>query len=175
MLSVNSATKLGLVLVILPAIAQFLLDKIKLPSLDKDLWISRGSVVLLIAGAFVMGLADSPPLFVIGLVLFALGSGYSLSAKSLLATVAGGHHVAMLFTTVSFVEMSGILIASPVLATSFRIGLKWDGAWVGLPFLSAACLFALSAIIIIGVSFGDADRVERLPPRQHEDLDEEDE
>lgn len=94
------------------------------------------------------------------MILFGMGSGFNVFARSLLATVAGGRHVAMLYTTVSFVEMSGILISGPVIATTFRYGLKLGGVWVGLPFLSAACLFCVAAVIILRVDFKHSDKVD---------------
>lgn len=129
---------------------------------------ARGSILVLIGGAFGIGLATTPPSLIIGLSLFSLGSGFNLSARSLLATVASGHHVAMLYTTVTFVEVAGLFVASPALAAFFRIGLKWGGFWVGLPFLSAGCLFTLAAVIFIGVSFSDADRADYVAPSRQD-------
>lgn len=164
LLSVRSVAQLGLILVILPALAQFLLVKVRLAPLAKDVWMARGSIIVLILGAFVIGLAASPAWLVVGLVLFALGSGFSASAKSLLAAVAKGHDVGMLYTTVSFVEMSGLLIASPLLAASFRIGMELGGGWVGLPFIAAGGLFTLAAVIMMGMSFSDAGKKDYFSP-----------
>lgn len=152
--------KLGLFVLILPTISQFLLVRKGLSSLAKDMWISEGSVALLVVGAFAIGLASSPAALVFGISISALGSAFSLSARSILATVANEHHIAMLYTTVSFVELGGLFIASPVLATSFRIGLEWGGAWIGLPFLSAGVLFILGAISFTAARLSEAEREE---------------
>ena len=83
--------------------------------------------------------------------------------------MASGHHVAMLYTTITFVEVAGLFFASPVIAASFRLGLKMGGYWIGLPFLSAGCLFTLVAVIFFGVRLSDVDRADYVAPaRQNE-------
>lgn len=84
----------------------------------------------------------------IGLGLISLGSGYTLLIRSLLASTVEKYHIGTMYTMISTVETIGILIAGPLLAMSFRIGMEGDGTWLGLPYIVAGFLFALATLTV---------------------------
>lgn len=145
----------ALLLVILPAVSQLLLSSLGLTPLTKDLWLARGSIILLMVGCFMMAFASIPIVLVMGLTFYSLGGGYASIMRGLISNVANGYHVGMLFTTLSFLETGGMLISGPLLATTFRVGLNWGGVWVGLPFMTAGGLLACAALVITTITFGD--------------------
>lgn len=122
--------------------------KVGLSTIGKDLWLARGSAFFLALGAFGIGLADSVPLLLLGLVLYASGCGYITLIRSILASAAGPANVGIIFTTISFLENVGGLIAGPTLATSFKTGLGWGGRWIGLPFVVAGTLFGTAFLLV---------------------------
>ena len=60
----------------------------------------------------------------------------------------GSRHVATLYTAVGITETAGGLLAGPLLAASFRTGMDWGGAWIGLPYIAAGGLFTVATIAV---------------------------
>lgn len=145
---------LALVAAILPIVSQVLLVKFSLPPQVKDAWLARAGILALVTGTFGIGLASNSGMLIASLVVYALGSGYGPSMKSLLASVAGERHIGILFTAISVLETIGMLVAGPLMAATFRIGLGWGEFWIGLPFISTGCLLTCAAIIVFGVRVG---------------------
>lgn len=81
----------------------------------KDLWLARAGGSLLTLGAFTIGIAGEPVLMSIGLGLLSLGSGYTLLVRSLLASTVEKNQVGTMYTTISALEIIGILVAGPLL------------------------------------------------------------
>lgn len=141
--------------IILPVINQLLTKAPSLTPLMKDLWLARGSILLLVIGSFGLGLAPTSSTMIANLVLYSLGSGYGAAIRSLLTAAVHGEHTGMLYAMMSLLENAGSLIAGPLLALIFRLGLVWGGIWIGLPFIGAGLLFSLAAAIVFGVGAGD--------------------
>ncbi|KAK4219174.1 major facilitator superfamily domain-containing protein [Rhypophila decipiens] len=64
-------------------------------------------------------------------------------------------HIALLNSSIAWVETAGAMIATPLLAGSFRLGLSWAGIWTGLPFFLAGCLFAFATVVVLFVRVHD--------------------
>ena len=118
----------------MPLISRLLLKKLKLAAATKDLWLSLGTVLLLTLGTFVMCLAPTPVILIIGIVAFALGSPFYLTARSLVTSLVLPDQVGVLYTSLAVVQSLGSLIAGPLLANTFRWGMKSGDAWLGLVF-----------------------------------------
>ncbi|GAB0133073.1 hypothetical protein EsDP_00001489 [Epichloe bromicola] len=155
-LSVKAFSKLALVLVILPLVSQALI-RAKVPPRRKDLLIARWCVVLAMAGAFGIAFASNAAVLLCFIVPFSLTEGFDASIKSLLAQVAGDGQVAVLFSVVSLLENLGIMVAGPGMAYAFRLGLRWGGAWFGLPFIVAGVIMAFAAAIVLSVRVEDME------------------
>lgn len=151
LISVKAAIGLGLFLAILPAANQLLLNAASLPAIVKDLWLSRGSILCLVAGSFGLGLAPTPTIMILALVVYSLGSGYGATIRSLLTATVSPSHVGMLYSLMSLLESIGALVAGPLLAVTFRIGLDWGDIWVGLPFTSAGVLFSFALVVVFSI------------------------
>lgn len=96
---------------------------------------------------------------VFGLGVFALGSGYNILIRSLLASVVEKDNIGMLYTMMSIAETIGALVAGPLLAVSFRTGMEWGTGWIGLPYISAGCLLVVATTIVFSTSLS------RLQPK----------
>ncbi|KAM3506931.1 hypothetical protein MY11210_007362 [Beauveria gryllotalpidicola] len=46
---------------------------------------------------------------------------------------------------------TGAILAGPVMASAFRVGLQWGQPWYGLPFLAAGLLQLFTLLILIYV------------------------
>jgi hypothetical protein len=68
--------------------------------------------------------------------------------RGLLALVVESSHLGVVFNAAGILESFGALVAGPLLAISFRVGLRLGGVWVGLQFLTAAGLFAIATLVL---------------------------
>ncbi|KAE8448084.1 hypothetical protein EG329_009849 [Mollisiaceae sp. DMI_Dod_QoI] len=148
LLSLRAGVNILLLLVILPALSYFLTNRLHFLSPQKDLYLARASVLVLTIGAFLVALSPTLPLTVIGMAIFTLGTGYTALARSLATTLVEREHIGQLYALIAVVEVVGALIAGPSLAQFYIVGLRWKGAWVGLPFFGVA---VICAVAILGI------------------------
>jgi hypothetical protein len=147
LLSVRASCIIALFAIVLPLSGRIMTGWLRLSPISKDLWLARSSAFLLAVGSLIIGFADITPILILGLSLYALGSGYNLLVRSILASV-GAANSGIIFTTISLFENIGGLVAGPLLATSFNAGLGWGGWWIGLPFIVAGCLYSAAVVLI---------------------------
>ncbi|OAA38902.1 Major facilitator superfamily domain, general substrate transporter [Metarhizium rileyi] len=158
LLSVQAFLTLMLLTVILPLASQTLARKTTLATQSRSFWLARVSVLMSALGAFTIGLSERVTLMSVGLGLFALGNGYPPLLRSLLASIVDKRQVNMMYTSMSVFETMGSIVAGPLLAASFRLGMELDGAWIGLPFLVTGCLFGSAAIAVACISVSSVER-----------------
>jgi hypothetical protein len=147
-----------LLTVILPVASQTLARKTSLSTQSRNLWLARISVFMSTFGSFTIGLSETEGLMYVGLGFFALGYGYPPLIRSLLASIIDKRHSNMMYTTISVFETMGSIVAGPLLAASFRTGLEWGSAWIGLPFLVAGCLFGSATIAVSAMNRSSLER-----------------
>lgn len=147
LLTLRAAVNLALLLVVLPALHKVLVKRDS-GSQGKDLLISRLSVAFFAIGSLVISLAPVVPLVALGIVIFALGSGFSPAARSLATTFVHQDEAGLLYTALAITQTVGGLIAGPLLAISFRWGLSLGPQWTGIPFTLVAGLFACGFIAV---------------------------
>lgn len=68
--------------------------------------------------------------------------------RSLLSNMVEPRHLGTMYSLLSLLEMVGLMIGSPALFASLRIGFETGGQWVGLPFTCAAAMIATSTVTI---------------------------
>jgi hypothetical protein len=120
------------------------------------MWLARASILLQTIGSFEIGLAGPPLLLIGGVVISALGFGFNLIVRAMIASLIS-HDIATLFSFVAFFETAMVAAANPLLSAAFRAGLKWGGYWLGLPFFVSGFLFMGALIIVACVSVSDGD------------------
>lgn len=150
---------LVLAVAVLPLINQVMLIKFKISPLTKDVWIARTTILAMLVGTIGIGLSTSSVMLIASLVTHAFSFGYGPSVRSVLVLVAGQEHIGSLFSAISVVEIVGSLIAGPSMAAAFRIGLRWGGAWLGLPFFGASGLLMGAVVIMFGVRLEDPEKL----------------
>lgn len=145
-MTIKTCVQLTLMVVLLPLLAH-VLQKAKVSPFNRDVWVARMSLVLAAAGYAMVGLANSLPLLVTGLVVYGLSNGAEATIRSLIASSATNVGTGVLFSLMSIIQGTGILISGPIMAASFRAGLRLGKVWLGLPLLIASGLMAITALV----------------------------
>ncbi|KAM3516752.1 hypothetical protein NHJ13051_009616 [Beauveria bassiana] len=151
LLSVKATISLVLFVAVFPMVNQLLLNVAALPAIVKDMWLSRGSILCLVVGTFGLGLAPTSANMILALTVYSLGSGYGATIRSLLTATVSPNHTGMLYSLMSLLENTGALVAGPLLAVTFRIGMGWGGVWVGLPFIAAGFMFSIAMVVVFSI------------------------
>ncbi|KAI7759565.1 hypothetical protein LZL87_013510 [Fusarium oxysporum] len=160
--TVSSITAAAVLLVFLPAGSWVLANKSGLGPLERDLLLTRISLVFIIGGSFLTAFAPTVWLFIGALVATSLGVGYSTLCRALLNAIVEPHAVATLNTTIAMLEGTMMLVSSPVLGWLLSIGLDVGGVWMGLPYLACAGLATVAGVLI--ASFRLPSSCAQAPP-----------
>ncbi|ODH45312.1 hypothetical protein ACO22_00190 [Paracoccidioides brasiliensis] len=137
-----------LFLVVLPLSSWYLTSCRRMHFRQKDLTMSKASVILLLIGTFIMGISPSISLFITGLVVQTLGIGFVFIIRSLATTMVHRDQTARLYTAIEMLQSIGVTIASPTVTMFFNWGLEMGDGWIGLPWVVASGLFGATAILL---------------------------
>lgn len=157
LIALRGAINLAAVLV-LPVISRLLLTNAKLDAAAKDLWLSRGTALLLTLGTLMMFLAPTPAVLIVGIAAYALGSPLYIAARSLVTFLVLPNQIGVLYTFLATIQSLGMLVAGPLLAYVFRWGMQLGDPWLGLPFLAASVMYLAVLLLICAVNLS------RIPP-----------
>ena len=164
LLAISGAASLVTLLAVLPFASWFCLSRLGMPAVAKDITLARLSGFVSIVGCLIIALAPNGYVASFGLVWLSLGTGISSLTRSLINALVEEHHVGIANTLFGLMEMCGIIIAGPLVAESLSTGMRWGGAWLGLPFITGAGFFAVATTILY--IFRPA--VARTSPGQHQ-------
>ncbi|THW17623.1 MFS general substrate transporter [Aureobasidium pullulans] len=142
-MSVRALVGILVYLLILPRLSSFIQHKFALTSLCRDLTLARMTGTVLVAGLF---LAAGPTLGCVlaGLLLVTIGSSSTTICRSIAAHFVDERHVASMYTFLNLLNTAGAILASPLLASTFVLGMKWGRDWQGLPYLCLGFLGTIS-------------------------------
>ena len=140
-----------IMLVAVPVATRFLLKRTT--ALGKDIWIARAGIMTLVVGCFGVGAAATGPLFVVALSLYRAEICYTPALMAIVATMTAidgknEKHASFVYMCISFMTCVGTVVSGPLLAECFRIGLRWGGGWLGLPFFLSSVLQIFVAMIL---------------------------
>ncbi|KAI6354288.1 hypothetical protein MCOR25_008682 [Pyricularia grisea] len=148
LLAARTGSNLVFFVLVFPYISHVLTKTMHMSTPAKDLLMARWTGAIGAAGSFLVALSSTPALFAVSLAVFSVGTGFSPVLRSLVNTLVEQHHLAMVNSLISFLELLGAFIAGPLLSKALSVGIKLGGAWVGLPFFAAGCSLALSAAMV---------------------------
>ncbi|KAJ4016281.1 hypothetical protein NW752_003403 [Fusarium irregulare] len=114
----------------------------------RDLLLSRISITIMAVGLLLMGIAGTPWLFVISLIMVSIGNSFVALSRALLNALVEPHTIATLNTTVSLIEVMMGLTA-PAMSWFLAKGIEMGGSWMGLPFV----VVGLLAMVTTGMLF----------------------
>lgn len=127
-----------------------------MPAVMKDAWVARSGLLLAMAGYIIAGLAGRLPLFLVGNVISSFSIGVEPAMRSLLIATARNSGSGALFSTLQVMLSLGIIVAGPILAASFRLGLHMGQKWLGLPLLLSSIVMAPTAALLFALKFKDS-------------------
>ncbi|KAJ6787143.1 hypothetical protein PWT90_10726 [Aphanocladium album] len=146
--TVRSVVALPMITLILPSVALLLQKRLRLSPVKKDLWIARGSVVAMVAGSVLQGLAPTGAAFVASVGFYELSRGYTPALVSVLAALVAAERESMVYVCVTMMQALGQIIAGPLLGQVLALGFRMGTAWYGLPFVMCGCLQAVSMLFV---------------------------
>lgn len=153
LLSLRAFVNFILLLAILPGLSRYLIRCLHYSPTEKDLFLARFSVIVLVVGALLIAISPTIILTIVGMVVFTLGTGTVALTRSLATTLVDQEHVGRLYAAIGLIETCGSLAAGPALAALYNLGLKLQGPWVGLPFFALAVICFVGAIGIWSFGF----------------------
>jgi hypothetical protein len=160
LVSLKSVITVILFVVILPTSSWYLVNRRKLHTREKDLFLTKSSIIFLMVGTLGIGLSPSVFLMISCLIVQTLGAGFVFVARSLITTMIQREQTARLYVIIEILEAVGMIIAGPTIAAFFKWGLELGGSWIGLPWIVASGLFFLTATAV---------SIYKMPPIPRED------
>jgi MFS family permease len=115
---------------------------------EKDLILTKASIIFLTVGTLGIGLSPSIFPMIISMLVQTLGAGFVFVTRSLVTTMIRREQTARLYTVIEILEAVGMIIAGPTIASFFKWGLELGGAWIGLPWVVATGLFIVTATAV---------------------------
>ncbi|KAF1943909.1 hypothetical protein EJ02DRAFT_510656 [Clathrospora elynae] len=161
LLSFRAATNLVSITVLIPFVNFLLLKKFRFPVHWADLWIARGSISITAVSFLIMGAAAHPALFILGLLVYNLGTGHNAAMRSIAIHVVGGQSspdIGKLMSTIAMAESLGAMVAGPLLNAMFQWGIGLGSVWLGLPFLASALVFVGMTAVAFIIDVKDKDK-----------------
>lgn len=156
-LSIRGFVTLSTFLLLMPALSRLIKRKTPLSALHKDQRLAQLSGILLSIGLAMTALAAIPAWYVTGLVISALGAGFFVFARSLVTQLVTPAQRSTLYAAIAVMQSLGSLVAGPLLASLFRVGLTMGRDKMGLPFLVAGVL------VLVGVGAVSIIRIKDAP------------
>ncbi|KAI5197890.1 MFS general substrate transporter [Aureobasidium subglaciale] len=152
-MSARTLLAILLYLLILPQLSRYLLSRLHYTPLRKDLVLARSTAIILAIG-LLFAAGPSLPLVLTGLLLTTIGASSTTICRSMAVQFVDPGHIASMYTLLNLLNLAGAILASPLLAGTFVLGMKWSGVWQGLPYM---CLGALGVVSAVALGFVESD------------------
>lgn len=124
----------------------------------RDHEMSKWSGILSIIGFAAIFLAPKPAILVGGQIILSIGSSFLVTTRSLATALVLPDHVGTLYSVIAIAQSVGMLVAGPLFANLFRLGMHLGNAWMGLPFLQASLFFVMAVAAIWQIRLGTPAR-----------------
>jgi hypothetical protein len=148
----KSIAQLGLMLGAL-LLAGYLLRRSQVPAIQQDAWIARTCLVILVISYCMAGLAETLLVFLIAIILSAVNFCLNPALRSLLLAMATSAGAGAVLSAVEVLNALSAVVSGPIIAASFRLGLRWGGKWLGLHWFVAMLILLPGAIIVLCMRF----------------------
>jgi hypothetical protein len=167
--SMKSIAQLVLCLVVLP-FAQKLMRQHRVSAIRQDARIARICLIILLIAYFMAGLADNLVVFITAIVMSAVNFCLNPALRSLLLTMAHNAGAGTVLSAVEALNAMSAVVAGPLMAEGFRLGISWGGKWIGLHWFLAMLILLPGAVIVTCIRFDDFERRRSLRVDEHDDL-----
>jgi len=150
--AVQAATTTLMLLTFLPLVSNHIDKRFSLSVLQKNVVMTRASLFVLAVAYTVIGLAPNTAIMVIGMLIETLSTGLPSTMRALAAALVSTEDKGRVFSVLAVAETLSTMIAYPVTAALFNVGLEnGGGAWLGLPYdfvaVAAACACLLMCLL----------------------------
>lgn len=145
-LTISTFESLLLLLFILPFFKSAAQTRFQLSSTKVDLYIVQCGFLLQGLGCAIMAISPTLVVFILGLMVLALGCSTRAALQSLLTDLVGKtEHITALYTVIAVGDGIGSAAGALLLNRALAIGISWDEKkYIGLPFVVAAALFCVA-------------------------------
>ncbi|KAF2258094.1 MFS general substrate transporter [Lojkania enalia] len=157
--SLPSILDVILFLILLPLLDKILLERMHVLPSAKDLIMVRASATILAFGSLLFALS-SEAVLIASISVLTLGDGIEVALRSLLTSLIPPLHVSTIYTTIAVVSGAGGIIAGPILAMTFKAGIRAGGRWLALPFYVVAALCFLILMVVCRIQLRKTDEYE---------------
>nr|POE90637.1 efflux pump ustt [Quercus suber] len=166
LLTIFSGIKVLLLAIILPYVSQVTTRYFHLTGQQNDFYLTRASLVFVVVGWTLIGLAPTIPIVILGMIAASLGYGALILIRSFVTTLVPAHHIARLYSVITIVDTLGSMFGAALLADLFQQGLKVGGIWIGAPFFFVG-LMSLTFLILMMIVRLRQDEVEASIEGEH--------
>ncbi|RYC63532.1 hypothetical protein CHU98_g2666 [Xylaria longipes] len=111
-----------------------------------NLMTAEVGVILLTTGALLIGLAQTKPVLISGLVINTLGVATDLALLAFAADVVTEDLASCFFMTIASLESAGTLVGIGLLYPLYQLGLYDDTLFGGIPYYICAGLFTIAGV-----------------------------
>ena len=169
--SFSSGVCILCLLLILPAVSSYLLEKKNYTATKRDSILACVGLTMLGLGFVIEGLAPGVPVLIIALVVQAGSIGATGSIRALMTSFIKQTEIAKLYAVLAVLDTLGLAVAGPIVAGLFGAGIKnGGGMWLGLPFDVVGVALLLVSMVLWPILLGqrEVDKDNHLqdgPPR----------
>lgn len=158
--SIQAAAAALMLFTLLPLLSTQIDRRFSWSIIQKNVVLSRASLLTLVVAYAVIGLAPTAPIMIIGLLIETLATGLPATMRALAAALVEGADKGSVFSVLAVVETLSAMMAFPITAAFFNLGLaKGGGAWLGLPYYSISVGAAVAFLAMCLLRFERRIRV----------------
>ena len=176
--AVQSGVSMTVLLLILPTLSKYLMDRKHYSVARKDVLLMRMGFVFDTIGTLLTGLAPALPLYVTAMIVTTFASGGGSAMRALLTSWVAPNEVARLYTALGLIETVGSMIGGPTISSLYNVGLglahraKSD-VLLGMPWLVIGALFSAFATAVCVLRFDGETRnnYEQAPTMDEEEIE----
>jgi hypothetical protein len=140
--------------VLLPAICAVIDRRFSFTVIHKNVILSRCSLFIMTIAFLTIGLAPIPAVMLIGVVIETLSKGFPATMRAIATALIDDDDRGSIFSVYATVEALSVIVAYPVTAAMFNVGLeKGGGMWLGLPYMVVSGVAALCCLAMCLVRF----------------------
>lgn len=148
LLPLRAGLNLVVLFAIMPRLTHLFVTKRGFRGPQSDKYITVLSGTSLVIGSVLIYAAPHPWLLIVGQIFIAIGSAFTVTARSFITAMVEPRYLALLYPSVTTVTYLGFIVGGPILAGALQWGLQLGGAWIGMPFLVTTVLSALATLAV---------------------------
>lgn len=141
---------LATLLIVLPIVSSFLTRFLHYDPITKDLTIARLAAISGVLGYFLLFIASTTFSLLAGTLFISFAVPFVWSVVSVATSfVPSQNQVATLYSAMSVSKSVGGVVAGPIFASLYGIGMQLGLKWSGLPFAVGSIIFFLTLIPVV--------------------------